>query len=391
MSAPPRWAWAAAIAVVVALGVLLAWGRPAPVERYGLVDFYDYYFAAEAVAHGGDPYDHVAADERAIAAGAPVLPGSHYIYAPWFAALLVPLTTWPAHPAGLIWYGLCAIALLAAVRELVRWRDGRWGPLAAVLFPGSLVSLFVGQVNPIVLALLVAAWRWRDRRPALAGGALGLVIAVKLTPIALLAPCLRWRRWRVIAGAFAVVTVCAAAGEVATPGATEPFVVRVLPDAGSLRPELAHPSNQGVASTVLRTLAPNPWTTPPVDGAAAVRPVVTALVLVILLSFLWHVHRTRDERAAWAAAITAIVLISPLAWEALFVLLLFPLAALATTQPRVAAVCFALSVAQRALDDFAHAPAHHPWLQAVPLLTSLGAISVVVLYVALVRAGDGTA
>lgn len=391
MTAPARWAWGAALVVLVGLGVLLAVGRPAPIERYGLVDFYDYYFAAHAVVHGDDPYDSALADERATAVGAPTLPGSHYVYAPWFAAILAPLTAWSAHTAGLLWYGLGALALLSALHELARWSGGRWGPLIGVLFPGSLVALFVGQVNPIVLALLVSAWRWREHRPALAGGALGLVVAVKLTPILLLAPCVRWRRWRLLIGVAAAVAVCTVVGELAVPGGTWRYISSVAPGAGEMRSDLAHPSNQGVAGTVLRTLAPNVWTTPPVAAPHAVWPAVAALSLLVLLAFAWQVRRARDERATWAIAITAMVLVSPLAWEALFVLLLFPLAVLATTRPRLAGGCIALTIAQRAMDDFAHAPGDHPWLQSVPLLASLGAIAATLLYVSLLRAGGGRA
>lgn len=379
--------------VLAGFGVLLVFGDQESIRRFAFVDFYDYYFAADAVSTGDDPYDAALGEARAAAAGAPTIAGSDFIYPPWFAAALVPLTGLSPQGAASCWYLASAVALLLALSGLPTGRTRRGELVAAVLFPGTLVALFVGQVNPILLALIVGAWRWRDDRPATSGLLLGLAAAIKLSPILLLVACACWRRWRLVAASIVVMSTCLVVGELAVPGGTATYATGVLPNSGALTPALAHPGNQGIGGALLRAMSPNPWTIPFVEAPSTVTPMACVLGALVFGAIIWtFAHRARqqtgDELWCWAAVITAMVIASPRAWEASYVLLLFPIAVVRNAHPRVAALCWLLAASQRALDDFAQAPSRYGWLQVVSPLVSLALCGGVILLVTLLRSHE---
>ncbi|HUY72746.1 MAG TPA: glycosyltransferase 87 family protein [Gaiellaceae bacterium] len=136
------------------------------------IDFRVFYNAAHAYLHGRSPY--------------PLVPGSltwahgaqsSYVYPPLLAALLTPLTFLSYHLAVIVWVLLSAAAIAAAL-WLLEVRDWRcYG--AVFLWPSTLAGISVGTLSPFLLLGLAAAWRFRDRTPAVAA-AVAFVVTAKL-------------------------------------------------------------------------------------------------------------------------------------------------------------------------------------------------------------------
>lgn len=322
-----------AFAAVLALAGVLACSRWSQVERFGSVDFYDYYYAASGVLAGHDPFDGAWIEARAAAAGVPFIAGSDYIYPAWFAVLLVPLVPLGPRVAAGLWFVVSA-AFLAYV--VARTREGapKWWPIAATAFVPTLFTLFVGQVNLLLVAALAFAWQRRADRPRLAGGALGLAIALKLSPVLLVAPFFVERRWRALSAAAATMVACAGVGELATPGSTGAFALRVLPSLTQASARHAHPVNQGLFGMYARALIPTEWTQPIRHAPHLVRPLAVATGLLLLLVTAVVLIRGREASPpgqstgdrAFAALCALLAVLSPLAWESFHVVLLLPAA-----------------------------------------------------------------
>lgn len=366
--------WLLIAGALVGFGVLLATSDAGPVRRYAFVDFYDYYFAAEAITDGADPYDVALADANAQAAGAPTIPGSDYIYPAWFAAVAAPLTALPPSTATLVWYALSAALLLVVVGWLMRSGVGVVGVLSVVTFAPVATTLFVGQTNLLLLALLVAAWHWRNARPLTAGAAIGVAAALKLAPLLLLIALWRPGRRRMIAAALATFVLALAIGELAAPGSTHDFFAEVLPHATALDARLAHPVNQGLPGLIARLTLPSPWN----DLEIGLPDAASALALAFGLALagglaawvLWPRRAGLEEWRTWSALLIATVVVSPLAWESSYAVLILPAAlSMHLRGMRVALVAtWVAFLAQRALDAFADDPASFPLLRAAPLL-----------------------
>ncbi len=370
-----EWPWVLAAAALVAFGAWLLLSRSASVRRFAFVDFYDYYLAARSILSGHDPYDAFAAATQARSLGLPYLSHSDFIYPAWFAVVMAPVALLPARAAAAAWFALSAAALLWTLRRLpLGTPSGAWW-LAGLLFPPALFSLFVGQVNLVLLALLALAWRKRERLPTLAGVALGLAVATKLSPAVLALPLLKCRRHRMLAVAGLTLVLCAVVGEIAARGSTMQYLTVVLPGLSSLPARLAHPVNQGLAGFFLRLLAPNDWTRPIWNGPALVRPLTlaTGALLTLAVTAVHWRAAPPDEARFWGALTAVLVVVSPVAWESTFALLLVPysLAFRSGRPPAPLVASWVLVATQRGLDGFANDPSGHTWQRAVPPLSSL--------------------
>ena len=135
-----------------------------------------------------------------------------YAYPPFWAVLLRPMTLLPLEAAKNLWLGVNLAALLIATMVLVN-TFGRtsaigWAiPLGIMLiaFPPVTMTLLLGQVNLILLALVVSSLALTQqphasaRAEIAAGWLLGLATAVKLYPGILIVPFVLQRRYRVVA------------------------------------------------------------------------------------------------------------------------------------------------------------------------------------------------
>lgn len=164
-------------------------------------DFHTYYQAAAAVRHGGDPYASVMSWITHYSGGK--LYADYYVYAPFFALLLVPFTFVPFSMAVVVW-GLCNILFLAGTVACTVRAAGRRAPVWALLALTIAMS-FLGPVRmelqwgqaDILLAFLVSAsfLSIRARRPVVGGLLLALAAIVKPPVLALLLFYL-WKRER---------------------------------------------------------------------------------------------------------------------------------------------------------------------------------------------------
>ncbi|MCA9646286.1 MAG: DUF2029 domain-containing protein [Myxococcales bacterium] len=361
-------------------------------NRFAGVDFYDYYFAGTLWRQGHNPYDAVFADTLARNAGLPCIPGSDFIYPPWVAAFIAPLTLLSPGTAFLVWSLLSLMAIGGTVRIL---RAAHVPPVAAfaILGPPTLFSLLVGQCNLFVLLLVSLAWVRRTRHPSVAAGLIAAAGAIKIAPLILLAAAPRGHRLAWLVGATTVLAVAAIVGELAIPGGLTLWWTDALAPATRMAARLAHPVNQGLDGVLSRTLLTNPWTVP----VAAIDPTQLGLFahivrgLVILVAAGWAQWNLRSAPACtwrvWGALATVSVLVSPLAWEPAFTMLAFPFVLHARHSgvdgARWIIASMTLILAQRALDPLVNSVYAGPLIRLRSQLSSLGFLGGICLLVAL--------
>jgi hypothetical protein len=200
---PPAWRLPAAAALLGGIYFLFALHAARKISHGSVGDFQHFYYAADAMRRGQDLYAS----------------WHHgYLYPPLWAFLILPLAWLDLDQAARVQLALSAavsvLALLLASRESQRRILGHstllgtcaGALLAAIVLYGPLsADLAMGQTNAWVLLALVTGLITLDRRPALAGAALGFAFSIKFQAIAFL-PYLLIRR-RTIAAAWFVLSV----------------------------------------------------------------------------------------------------------------------------------------------------------------------------------------
>ncbi|MBK7404698.1 MAG: DUF2029 domain-containing protein [Phycisphaerales bacterium] len=199
----PRGRKRAVLALLAWLGVAALWAwflhrmwRGAVQTETG--DFNDFFYAAEALRHGGDPY----------ASGR-----GGYLYPPLMAWVLESISWLGLVRAGVAWgivnFLLTLACLALSVRATARALRGPCDALtvgvvwlaAMALTIGPIQAEFEhGQTDAVVLLGLCLGVVLIDRAPALAGFALGLSLLVKHHVVVVLAYLLVRRRWMASAG-----------------------------------------------------------------------------------------------------------------------------------------------------------------------------------------------
>ncbi len=163
-------------------------------------DFLEFYSGSEALVKGTPLYE----------AGK-----LGYIYPPLLAVLLMPLAHLPIASAALVWLAIKSAAVLASIwlgaRDMTRrfGLDGA-GPLlitsgiiaaigAAILADKLRAEYRMQQSNALLLLCWTLALIWLDRRPSLAGIALGFAITIKYVALITLPYLLIRRRFKAAA------------------------------------------------------------------------------------------------------------------------------------------------------------------------------------------------
>ncbi|HLF76188.1 MAG TPA: glycosyltransferase family 87 protein [Dehalococcoidia bacterium] len=177
-------------------------------------DFVTFWSAATLVADGEPAavYELDAmheAEKRAIGGDTAKVA---WLYPPSFLALVSGLSLLPYLPALGVWLSATLGALLLALRRHLA------DPLVfslSLAFPGVMQNAVQGQTGFLSGALLASGLLWLDRRPALAGAALGLMTyKPHLAPLVFIA-LLAGRRWEAFAGAVTSAIALAALSLVA--------------------------------------------------------------------------------------------------------------------------------------------------------------------------------
>jgi alpha-1,2-mannosyltransferase len=217
-------AYVAALAYLVATadGFNDALGRPLG------TDFSNVYAAGTLVRDGEPqaPFDPVRQHAREQAIFGPATPFYGWHYPPFFLLVAEALAFMPYPLALAVWQGATLVLYLLALGMIMtdvpeaeprgaaphsanRAPDPLW-LLLALAFPAVFINLGHGHNGFLTAALIGAALVQLDRRPALAGVLLGLLVYKPqfgiLVPVALLAN----GRWRVFAAAAVTVATLAA-------------------------------------------------------------------------------------------------------------------------------------------------------------------------------------
>jgi hypothetical protein len=286
------------------------------------VDFDTFWQSAVALTHGTDIYDTPAK--------------LHNLNPPLLTVLMAPLAPLDPVTAYRLWVALTTLmvvgSILAVAREL-RLRAVFWVPaLLAVLASSPLHgTLVLGQIYPVLLAVLVAGWIAERRgHPVLASALFGITVAMKpsLAPLLLLAAVQRrWVPFR--SGVIAAVVATLVGVLVAGPASALTWV----------KIAFSEPVPDTVDNASLPGLAVR-FGMPSVIGLVA-----GVLLLVGTLAWIGR-HRDRIDPAGavvWAV-VAAGLLLSPIAWHN-YLMLLFPGALLLITLGRGAATAVMLAVA----------------------------------------------
>jgi hypothetical protein len=247
--------------------------------------------------------------------------------------LVLPFGRLDYPTAQLVWTSLWLLLLPAAVWLALDAAEVRprlwtlliWLPLLTWCMPLQ-GEVFQGQLNRVILLLVVLAWVLeRGGRPWLAGACIGAAASIKVLPAFLFLYFLCRGRWRALAGGLlAALALNAVAASVFGVGAYEEYVGRVVP----LTAERYRDDAMNVSLTAF-------WTRlfDPVRGGAepmvASHGLFVALRLAsqaaVILAAAWAAWKARSEAArdhAYAAAVAGALLVSPITWAPYFLLLL---------------------------------------------------------------------
>ena len=201
-------------------------------------DLAAYWIAGKARWFGLDPYVNYcgSAAMPRLCDGVSFYRHSRFLYPPLAAELFRVLAILPYRFAKVAFTFAAVVAWLLTARIVARRPGGRPNDAAAVIIAGALffplyLHLERGQIDLLLMPLVIAAWLRRDR-VLLAGGALALAAVFKPALLGLLPVLLAlgYRRWALatIAGcALAVIASVAISG----PRLVRAYVTEVLPRA----------------------------------------------------------------------------------------------------------------------------------------------------------------
>jgi hypothetical protein len=290
-------------------------------EVHGTQGLFDFrgglYNAGVAILHGHSPYRpaflaHQAAIMHAggIAIGeTSTKPFSIPVYpaAPNIAVL--PLSLLPFWLAGTVYTIVSIAAMLVGIR-LLGVRDWRCLLLCAISWP-FMFGLYLGAVGPFLVLGAGVLWRYRARTwpPALAAAA---IVAAKVFPWPLAVWLLITRRYKAFALAIA-------AGIVLTFGAWALIGFDGLMQYPRMLSEVSF-IQQGRAVSLVAVLL--------VAGVpSGIASVIAMALACALLLLAWRLAGgAMGDRRAFALAIIAALVSTPIVWEHYMVLLLVPIA-----------------------------------------------------------------
>ena len=306
-------------------------------------DFVNYFGGAQAAANGTDIY---ADFKRSWGTEAWVVA---YIYPPFFALVLAPLTSLGLLAAARIWLLAVQVAFFGSLALILRIhpelsRGGRRLLLLASLgFMPVYLNLKFQQVATVWLLLITATlWAALRRRAGLAGAFIAAAASLKVSPIFLIPLFARLGRWRIAVLGSVSLLALTAVTMLAAPGSWQFFTV-VLPRIGLGTANWDNGSIDGLVSRIVQ-LAPDLF-----GGATQVAAkVAIAAAAVIVIGFtLWRARRAvapREPRfsamrafetsaeQAWtlrlsvAALVTSLLIASSVTWQHHLVTLLLPMA-----------------------------------------------------------------
>jgi hypothetical protein len=257
-------------------------------------DFAIFRRAGRAVVEGRSPYApptlHFLAQ------------GNYYVYPAPFAYPFAAFAWMPERAGAVVFLIISTVAVGIAVR-LLGARDWRcYG--AAILTVPMFGAFALGAVGPLLLLLVAAGWRYRDR-PA-GGILLALAAAAKLFLWPLLVWLVLTRRWRATAASAA--TIAAVIG------------IWVLTDLHGLT---EYPTTLRVLDESYRRASYSPQALALAFGASSAIAATVSILLAALGVGVIFLMRWR-ERDAFVAAVVVALFATPILWMHYLVLLIVP-------------------------------------------------------------------
>ena len=314
-AARERFALHALVAGLVAFFLYRSLWLPWTVRERFEADFRHYYDAAARVLAGLSPYEVGGFD-----------------YPPLTALIVLPVAWLPYPQARIAWLVVNWLCLAAAGILLARTLGGdraAWVTVAAcwALCGTVAENLVLGQVNPLLLFLVVLAWWGVSRgRGAVAAGAVGLATALKLWPAVLLIAlaALHWRR--AVAGLVAALALIVlswlpflALPPPHSPARADywvgtPALLNFSLPAVALR--LADPPTPGQILPLSWRNGNDPLAFKLPARQAALSAGLAGLLLALGAACLFFAARAggRGELPAMAAAVSLALLASPISW-----------------------------------------------------------------------------
>jgi hypothetical protein len=269
---------------------------------------------------------------------------------PTSVLLALPLA-WLDYPDAVLAWNLISLvalcgSLLLVMREL-RMPLSPWSVIPLLVLLMMCVPLWIhlafGQLGLVLLLLITATWvAERSGRPGLAGVLLGVATAIKLFPGFLFLYFAVRRQWRALAaGALSLAAVTLLTASILGVEAYRTYVQEVLPQVSWFR---AGWNNASVLGFWSKLLDPAPekvrsvWRTEPLWQSTTLARagwLVTCAALTLILVLVIRKANSREQcDRAFGATVIAMLLVSPVAWEHYFVILLLPVALLWVAFPK---------------------------------------------------------
>jgi alpha-1,2-mannosyltransferase len=238
----------------------------------------------------------------------PVSAGLDFTYPPLAALLFVPLAVLPFP----VTQFLVTCINLAAL-GLVAWLSRTPGRARAGLVPLAVgllfwmepvrTSVYLGQINLILLALVLCDLRRGDQRRS-KGIGVGIAAGIKLTPLIFLPYLLVTRRFRAAGVTVATFSGTVLLGFLVLPrDAARYWLTGMFADASRVYPTVASPHNQSLHGMLARLGVPDPVWLP--------LAVLTAAATISIAA--WASHRNEELLALTLCGLCAAV-VTPHSW-----------------------------------------------------------------------------
>jgi len=287
-------------------------------------DFTAYWQAAQAVAHGHDPYSNFRAQASVVMSGFDYPPPA--ILAVWPLALLSHV--WAVRAWLWLALGSTLAASLIVVRTLLppTWPRTSLAVIGSLVYAPAAYNYWHGQANWLIyLALALALRAYVREQPMLCGLFLALGADIKLEPAVLALLLLRRGWWRGLAAMAVGGLVPLGVAAWLVPGSLSTWLRQVLPALTRDNGWIYNQSLDGVASRLLGHSVTH--FSPPL---AVLHFAVLGLDVLLLAVVVWRVRPgprpSLDRAAEFGLGVTAMLLVSTIAWIPHYTSLLIPTA-----------------------------------------------------------------
>ena len=281
-------------------------------------DFYTYYHAGELILSGKSIYSF------------------HNMQPPSICLIFSPLAVFSYETAAIIWVIVTIIAYLAIVvisfqvfnfNFPAHWR--MFLVMIALSWYPFLIHISVGQVNILLSLLIILAWFLLKKNHDFSGGALlGFACVLKLFPgIFVLYLCIR-KKWRALVAFITTVVI----GLIITTTIigiddTSWYFLKVIPQDSPLWS--AHPFNLSLRSTIDMIFQGNIYIQPLIQSkltALIVTVIIYGACIITLFVQQFKIPRSlTGDDIAFCICIIVMLLISPITWQHIYPILVFPL------------------------------------------------------------------